>query len=105
MASILSSRIHSNDVVASHPVLPPLEEHLAPFPEHVRERIVYNDARTGCDGPILFILRAVTSLRQDQARIVEHHSMEIDILDFGGYYISGMQVYTPENSATHYLYS
>jgi hypothetical protein len=33
----------------------------------------------------------------------KHHSMEIDILDIEGYYVSGVQFYTLRNSATQYL--
>jgi hypothetical protein len=53
MATILSSRIHSNDVVASHSALLPLEEHLACFPEHVREPTIHDGA---LEGPRLLIL-------------------------------------------------
>jgi hypothetical protein len=47
--------------------------------------------------------RATAFPRGCHATIAEHHSMEIDILDVEGYYISGVQFYTLRNSATQYL--
>jgi hypothetical protein len=103
MATILSSRIHSNDVVASYSVLLPLEEHLTHVAEPVWRAAVDDNALDGLCLPIFVVLRAAAFLRRGEARTAEHHSMEIDTLDSKGYYISGMQVYTPRNGAIQYL--